>query len=431
MSRLENRKNKIQTYLDEKKDSKIRKIHYYDKRISSLDTIRGITIAIMIIYVCQGTNGSNLEILSYSRWNGFGIIEMLMPFFILCSGASIPLSFQNYAEKSEYKKYFFNVLTRATVFFFCGIIINWLAITNNKFVITGVFQMISIGYLITGLLYGLFKYLRFKDFFLIFIFLILGLIIAFSVRVFFYGNEYDTRELYNRINKMIFGFYAKDSFDKEGLLTMFASLQSWFISVIAGMIYCIKLRSIKKIKNIRTKGRSVKNIKKGKRVKQNAFFELYFDLRYTGKIFILLLICGAIFSILASVISVWTPINRSTWSISFVVFSTGLYFSLSSIIFAIEDLFGFKILSWIFKGFGTNAIIFSFFGIVSYELLNKIYIKSIYVNELLPFNEWLISDLIVPYIGEKYASLIYALLILLLMWSISQVLKLFKVVINV
>lgn len=71
------------------------------QRVQSLDTFRGITLAIMI-FVNAG--GGAYAILDHSIWNGIHFADLVFPWFIWMMGFSMAISFQSQTKKGATKR---------------------------------------------------------------------------------------------------------------------------------------------------------------------------------------------------------------------------------------------------------------------------------------------------------------------------------------
>ena len=67
------------------------------KRLLSLDILRGITVAGMILV--NNGYGESFEMLRHSKWNGMTPCDLVFPFFLFIMGISCYLSL----VKSEFK----------------------------------------------------------------------------------------------------------------------------------------------------------------------------------------------------------------------------------------------------------------------------------------------------------------------------------------
>ncbi len=79
------------------------------KRLISLDALRGFTIAAMVIVNDPGSWESVYWPLRHAEWNGFTITDLIFPFFLFIVGVSIALAYSKRldagaSKKSLYKK---------------------------------------------------------------------------------------------------------------------------------------------------------------------------------------------------------------------------------------------------------------------------------------------------------------------------------------
>ena len=92
------------------------------QRLLSLDILRGITVAGMIL-VNNGW-GESFEMLGHSKWNGMTPCDLVFPFFLFIMGISCYLSL----VKSEFKptpQVIRRIVKRTVLLFVIGLFINW------------------------------------------------------------------------------------------------------------------------------------------------------------------------------------------------------------------------------------------------------------------------------------------------------------------
>ncbi len=70
-------------------------------RILSIDVLRGITIAFMILVNDPGDSRHTYEQLEHARWNGFTLTDLVFPTFLFLVGASVILSLSNRIARSS------------------------------------------------------------------------------------------------------------------------------------------------------------------------------------------------------------------------------------------------------------------------------------------------------------------------------------------
>ncbi|XP_054719973.1 heparan-alpha-glucosaminide N-acetyltransferase-like isoform X1 [Uloborus diversus] len=123
------------------------------KRLRSLDTVRGISIVVMI-FVNYG--GGGYEFFDHSIWNGLSVADLVFPWFIWMMGMSMAFSLRSQLrQKISKKKIFWKILKRSVILFALGIMLNTYCsgskgIDLSKLRIPGVLQRFGICYLIVA-----------------------------------------------------------------------------------------------------------------------------------------------------------------------------------------------------------------------------------------------------------------------------------------
>ena len=362
-------------------------------RLLSLDILRGITVAGMIL-VNNGW-GESFEMLGHSKWNGMTPCDLVFPFFLFIMGISCYLSL----VKSEFKptpKVIRRIIKRTVLLFAIGLFINWFdnAIEGDFLCfghlrIWAVMQRIALCYGIVSL-FALFCNHRYT------IPVIVGLLIIYTA-ILVLGNGYAQDASVNvlaQVDLNLFGYdhlYHKSPVDPEGLLGTISSVAH----VLLGF-YCGKL--------IRQKD------------------------TVSDKV-IALFVVGTILVIGGYLLSYGLPLNKRIWSPSYVMVTCGLASLLQAILMYVIDLSGSKFLrpfgskrqSRVFTLHSSLLTFFRVFGVnalalyVSSELL-AILLGNLGVSEVV-YNA--IHTIIPPL---KFASLAYALYFVALNFLIGYVL---------
>ena len=362
-------------------------------RLLSLDILRGITVAGMIL-VNNGW-GESFEMLGHSKWNGMTPCDLVFPFFLFIMGISCYLSL----VKSEFKptpKVIRRIIKRTVLLFAIGLFINWFdnAIEGDLLCfghlrIWAVMQRIALCYGIVSL-FALFCNHRYT------IPVVVGLLIIYTA-ILVLGNGYAQDASVNvlaQVDLNLFGYdhlYHKSPVDPEGLLGTISSVAH----VLLGF-YCGKL--------IRQKD------------------------TVSDKV-IALFVVGTILVIGGYLLSYGLPLNKRIWSPSYVMVTCGLASLLQAILMYVIDLSGSKFLrpfgskrqSRVFTLHSSLLTFFRVFGVnalalyVSSELL-AILLGNLGVSEVV-YNA--IHTIIPPL---KWASLAYALYFVALNFLIGYVL---------
>ena len=349
------------------------------QRLLSLDILRGITVAGMIL-VNNGW-GESYETLQHSKWNGLTPCDLVFPFFLFIMGISCYLSL----VKSEFKptpQVIRRIVKRTVLLFAIGLFINWFdhAIEGDLLCfghlrIWAVMQRIALCYGIVSL-FALFCNHRYT------IPVVIGLLVVYSaILIFGNGYAYDADvNILAQADLKLFGYdhiYHKSPVDPEGLLGTISSVAQ----VLLGF-YC---------------GRLI-------RQKQTV----------SDKV-IALFVVGTVLVVGGWLLSFGLPLNKRVWSPSYVLVTSGLASLLQALLMQIIDMSGVRSqktgIRTFFHVFGVNALALY----VSSELL-QILLKHIGVSEIVYSG---INAVIPPL---KPASLVYAVYFVLLNFAIGYLL---------
>jgi predicted acyltransferase len=123
-------------------------------RVLSIDALRGLTIALMILVNDPGDWSHVYTQLDHSPWNGFTLTDFVFPNFLFLVGASIILSLQSRLARGQSRRTLaLHILWRAAVLFAVNVFLasfphfHW---THMR--IFGVLTRIAVCYLVAGLL---------------------------------------------------------------------------------------------------------------------------------------------------------------------------------------------------------------------------------------------------------------------------------------
>ena len=96
-----------------------------NKRLISLDMLRGLTIALMIVVNDPGSWEHIYWPLRHAEWNGVTITDFVFPFFLFIVGVSIVLStYKQLAAGADKKKMRKKILIRSLKIFALGLLLN-------------------------------------------------------------------------------------------------------------------------------------------------------------------------------------------------------------------------------------------------------------------------------------------------------------------
>ena len=210
------------------------------QRLLSLDILRGITVAGMIL-VNNGW-GESFEMLGHSEWNGMTPCDLVFPFFLFIMGISCYLSL----VKSEFKptpQVIRRIVKRTVLLFAIGLFINWFdhAIEGDLLCfghlrIWAVMQRIAVCYGIVSL-FALFCFCNHKYT----IPVVIGLLVIYTA-ILVYGHGYAQDASVNilaQVDLNLFGYdhvYHKSPVDPEGLVGTISSVAHVLLGFYCGML---------------------------------------------------------------------------------------------------------------------------------------------------------------------------------------------------
>lgn len=227
------------------------------KRLKSLDVMRGLTVALMILV----NNGGeyNYHILEHSKWNGLTPCDLVFPFFLFMMGMSTYLSL----KKSEFKPsttIYRKIAKRTCLLFLIGLGINWFdmvcagnALDFGHLRIWAVLQRIA-------LCYGIVSVLAITINHRYFIHTIIGLLVIYmGIIAFGNGYAYDSSvNIISQVDLHLFGYdhlYHKSPVDPEGLLSTLPAIAHTMIGFLCCKYISIAGQSVhSKIKFLKIAG---------------------------------------------------------------------------------------------------------------------------------------------------------------------------------
>lgn len=382
-------------------------------RLLSLDILRGITIAGMIMVNNPGSWSYVYAPLGHAAWHGLTPTDLVFPFFMFIMGISTYISLRKFNFEFN-KPTLLKILKRTVVIFLIGLGLGWLslsfrtfnslsgedigfferfitAITNFEHIrILGVMQRLALTYGATALIaiFVKHKYIPYIIVVTLFGYFLLLLL----------GNGFDFSEdnIISVLDRAILGadHMYKDSglaIDPEGLLSTIPAICHVLIGFCCGEILLTTKDNNERIQR--------------------------------------LFIIGAIMTFLGFLLSYGCPINKKIWSPTFVLATCGLASTLLALLIWIIDIKGHKKWSVFFESFGVNPLfIYVAAGIFSILLGNIIFT---YDGNIINLKNFIYQIGLQPYLGNYLGSLVYALLFVGFNWIIGNILYKKKIYIKI
>src|SRR5207248_2413388 len=124
------------------------------ERLESLDVLRGMTIAAMILVSTPGTWDAVYPPLEHAAWNGWTATDLVFPFLLFAMGAAVPFALSRRRAASRRIRH--HVIRRGIVLFAIGLLLNAIAAATplnlHTFRIPGVLQRIAVVYIAIAVL---------------------------------------------------------------------------------------------------------------------------------------------------------------------------------------------------------------------------------------------------------------------------------------
>lgn len=371
-------------------------------RIKSIDVLRGLTVAAMIL-VNNGAGPMSYAPLQHSVWNGLTICDMVFPTFLFLVGITTYLSLRK--TDFDFSRYQFILICKRA---FWIIVIGWAIhyvdylckadfLPFAHFRVTGVLTRIGICYFITAFI-AIACPRRAINFIIAF------LLVAYSL-ILILGNGYsmEADSLIVRFDRAVLGpehLYVKKAVDPEGLLSTMSALAHTLIGFCVGSLMISSGK-----KEERKKGGKETKVQGGKESLSERM------LRVMAWGFVLLCAGYALEQIL--------PINKRIWSPSYVLVSCG-YASLAlGAISLVCDVKSLPRSFWPLQVFGCNPLFLYALSEVVAIIMSATHAKAACYAGI----HSLFADPCV-------ASLVYSLLFVLTMWLIGLPLYLKKIYIK-
>ncbi len=354
------------------------------KRVLSIDIMRGATIALMILVNTPGTWETVYAPLRHAAWHGCTLTDLVFPFFIFIMGVSMSISLFRAKEKlgnqgniGLYRKIF----RRGAIIFGLGLFLNaYPSFDIPNLRIPGVLQRIAIVYVIASLVY-----LHFSSQVQIIISAVL-LLLYWMVMTMIPtpGLEEVMLEPGKNIAAWVDSILLKGhmwsqtkTWDPEGVLSTIPAIVSGLIGAICGKFLFIDQR--------------------------NSFEDQVRLYIIAG-----LLIVGGLFWDLIF------PINKSLWTSSYVLYSSGLaLYTLLISYYIIDRKEEYKEYFFPLRVFGMNAIIAYFLS--SFFVKNAFLVK---VSENQSLYAWVYETLFASWLGPYQASFWFAVCFVALIYGI-------------
>ena len=350
-------------------------------RLESLDAMRGLTVAGMILVNNPGSWTDGYPWLAHSTWNGWTLADLIFPSFVLILGVSIDLSLsRRVVREGSESRPLMPLARRALLLIALGVLLNGFPDYSqlSTLRVFGVLQRIGLCYFLGSLIFlrmgaygqGIAVLVLLAGYWLM-----LALIPVPGVGA---GVLAHQGNLVGYVDEWLFhGHLYEDGFDPEGLLSTLPAVATTLVGMLAGRL----LRS-------RVDGRR----------------------KAVG-----LALVGAVLAIGGLVADPWFPINKHLWTSSFVLLAGGLGLMTLALCYELVDRRGWRRAARPFVMLGSNALAVYLLSTLGARLMEMCQISAGDTCESLRL--FLYERLFEPWAGALTGSLLFAFAYLLV-WMI-------------
>jgi predicted acyltransferase len=347
----------------------------------SLDVLRGLTLALMIVVNTPGSWGAIYGPLQHAQWHGWTITDLVFPSFLFVVGGALRLSMKKFAGQGE-RRFLWTVFKRGALIFLCGYLLYWFPFVSEDFTpapigdtrIMGVLQRIGLCYLAAALVVrygGVRGALAFSA----------AALLGYWWILHSFGDYTLAGNAVRALDLAVLGashMYHGDgmAFDPEGILSTLPAI----VNALAGYLALAWLER---------DGPTLKAV--------------------TG-----LAAAGAACLLLATVWDAALPINKKLWTSSYVALSVGFDLILLAALAWAIDIGGLRTGLRFFVDFGKNTLFIYLLSSVAVTVLVRLRAggTSLY--------ERLYQEAFLSWTEPKPASLLFALAYMFACWLVAH-----------
>lgn len=376
-------------------------------RLLSLDVLRGITIAGMILVNNPGSWSKVYAPLAHAPWDGLTPTDLVFPFFVFIMGVSMFLSYKKMDFRLS-KDSFVKLTRRSILLFIIGLAMGYLSLSMRQYNalrsedlgffaqlwqatsslenlrIMGVLQRLAL-ISFFGTLIILLVRPRFIPWLagaiLLLYWVIIGVFDSYSLSENNIISVIDQAILgANRMYKTTNAEGLRVVFDPEGLLSTFPCIAHVLIGFWAGKLMSDSKDLHKKIEA--------------------------------------LFVFGSILSFVGFLVDYGFPINKNIWSSSFVLTTSGLAALLLALLIWIIDIKGKRKWSVFFEAYGVNPMfVFVAGGVITILTAN---LGFQYQGVWTSLKTYVYKHILQPAFGDYPGSLVFALVFVFVCWLIAH-----------
>lgn len=367
------------------------------ERLITLDVFRGITVALMIMVNQPGSWSYKYDQMRHAQWNGCTLTDMVFPFFLFIVGIACWFAFQKYGQTLS-ADLISKIIRRTVLIFLLGLALNfckqWISsgeLNLSMLRITGVLQRIAFCYGIGAILCLALKPrgLLISS---------LGILIVYWIVLWMAGGSqpYSAEHtIVGKIDVLLLGEnHLRQGYpvDSSGL---FASIPG-IVNVIWGYLMGMMIYKVNDRK----------------------------------KLILKMFLIGVPAVLVAQVWNLVFPINKTLWTSSYVLYTSGWALVVLALLIWIIDVHKKSKYFSPFMVFGVNPLFAYIFAELWASVMSGL-IKFHFEGSLVSLKSWIFGEIFAPLFGNMNGSLFYSIFIMFFYWSILWLMDQYRIYIKI
>lgn len=352
-------------------------------RYLSLDTFRGLDVALMIVVNSLGSSSTYSPLL-HAEWHGFTLTDLVFPTFLFVVGNAMSFSQPKYETEGS-SAFLKKVFKRTFIIFLLGYLMYWFPFVGvndagewflrpiSETRIFGVLQRIALCYLFASLIIHYFKIQGALIFSVVALVLYRVLLLAF-------GDLSLEGNAVLKLDAWLIGeshmYHGEGiAFDPEGLLSTLPAI----VNVIAGYAAGLFLQR---------SGKNYESIAK-------------------------LMMIGAALLLMAAWWDLMFPINKKLWTSSYVLHTVGLDLLILSVLVFVIEIAQRNKWTYFFEVFGKNTLFI--------YLLSEVFVILMWTFSIGDQSAygWIYEHVFKSWAGDYNGSVLFALWVMLTCWAVG------------
>ena len=380
------------------------------KRLLSLDILRGITIAGMLLVNNPGTWSHIYAPLEHAEWIGLTPTDLVFPFFMFVMGVSMYFSLSKFHFEFS-SKVFVKILKRTIILFLIGWMVQWFGMwlrglydPESHFFdkmfgnlrILGVFQRLALVYFFGSMIAVLFKTK--------FIPWIIGTLLVAYALILGFGNgyEFSLDNILSRVDCTVLGeqhmyheeaYGTKLALDPEGLLSTLPCIAHVLIGFMVG-------KCISTVKDNR-----------------NRIVEIA--------------VWGALMLLVGWLLQYGIPCSKKAWTSTYVLITCGMAACILAMLIYAIDIKGHNRWCRFFQAFGVNPLFCYLVGTILSIVFGALRLGTNAAGDTVSIHTLIHDGCKAVTWSPEAASCLYAITFVLITWCFGYILYKKKIYIKI